>query len=143
MGRAPKKKEQYFIYIEGQKVEVTEEVYRVYYAGRNTEDYQQKRDEKNGLLYFSDMESEDMGSAEGLLVSPEISPERKISSDLLMADIRKTFSEKECEIIEGLYIRGLSMRELARNLSININALEKRRDRLLPKLKKFLQKYLE
>jgi len=143
MGRTPKEKESYYIYCDGRWVECTEEVYRVYYQGKRSAKYQEEKDKKNGKVTFSEIEAERKLNMVDTLADDSIDIERQVSSDLLMQTLKRVFTEKEYEIIEGLYIQGRSLHDLAAELGINVNAVRKRRDRLYPKLKKFLEKYYE
>ena len=133
MGRIPKERSKYIIFIEGTSVEVTREVYRVYYSGNRAERYQAERDQHHGLLRMNELD--------GQLTDADTNVEQAVQSTLLLDAIKSTFTVKEYEIIEGLYLRRLSLRELARELGIHVYAVEKRRDRLYPKLRKFLEKY--
>ena len=133
MGRIPKERSKYIIFIEGTSVEVTREVYRVYYSGNRVERYQAERDQHHGLLRMSELE--------GQLTDADTNVEQAVQSTMLLDAIKSTFTVKEYEIIEGLYLRRLSLRELARELGIHVYVVEKRRDRLYPKLRKFLEKY--
>ena len=133
MSRIPKERSKYIIFIEGTSVEVTREVYRVYYSGNRAERYQAERDQHHGLLRMSELE--------GQLTDADTNVEQAVQSTMLLDAIKSTFTVKEYEIIEGLYLRRLSLRELARELGIHVYAVEKRRDRLYPKLRKFLEKY--
>ena len=133
MGRIPKERSKYIIFIEGTSVEVTREVYRVYYSGNRAERYQAERDQHHGLLRMSELE--------GQLTDADTNVEQAVQSTILLDAIKSTFTVKEYEIIDGLYLRRLSLRELARELGIHVYAAQKRRDRLYPKLRKFLEKY--
>jgi len=133
MGRIPNERSKYIIFIEGTSVEVTREVYRVYYSGNRAERYQVERDQHHGLLRMNELD--------GQLVDADTNVEQTVQSSMLLDAIKSTFTVKEYEIIEGLYLRRLSLRELARELGIHVYAVEKRRDRLYPKLRKFLEEY--
>ena len=58
MGRTPKERSKYIIFIEGTSVEVTREVYRAYYSGNRAERYQAELDQHYGLLHMSEMEDQ-------------------------------------------------------------------------------------
>lgn len=140
MGRNPKIRKIYYIYCDGEMVEVSEEVYRLYYGSKRSELYQHEKESKNKVVYFSDVEHENI---DNMLIDYSVDVERQILSDLLIQTIKREFTKKEFEIIDGLYIQGMSMRELAEKLGISYNAVLKRKNRVYPKIKNFLEKYYE
>lgn len=58
-------------------------------------------------MYFSNIEHENI---DDMLIDYSVDVERQILSDILIQTIKKEFTEKEFEIIDGLYIQGISMR---------------------------------
>jgi len=44
---------EYYLYVNGQKVSVSEDIYKVYWRLQNHEDYLKRVDKKNHLLLFS------------------------------------------------------------------------------------------
>ena len=64
---------QYFITIEGEKVEVSKEVYQVYYQGHNKEDDFAKSDIRNDVFYYSGLDSDEF-SGEDILVDENALP---------------------------------------------------------------------
>ena len=125
------------IFREPNPAQCTEEVYRAYYQERRSAKYQVEKDKKNGKVAFSEIEAERKTSMADTLADDSIDIERQVSSNLLIQTLKRVFTEKEYEIIEGLYRQGRSLRDLDDELGINVNAVRKCQDRLYPKLKKF------
>ena len=45
-------KKEYYLYVNGQKVKVSEQIYKVYWREREHEKYLEQVDRKNHLLFF-------------------------------------------------------------------------------------------
>ena len=49
-------KKEYYLYVGGQKVKVSEDIYKVYWWEREYEKYLEQVDRKNHLLFFSSLD---------------------------------------------------------------------------------------
>ena len=49
-------KKEFYLYVNGQKVKVSEEIYKVYWREREHEKYLEQVDKKNHLLFFSSLD---------------------------------------------------------------------------------------
>lgn len=142
------------IWIDGQPIEVTEEVYEVYTKG----------DRK--MRYFAcDLKTERILLGEDGQVK-QVIPSREDSLDRLMEDcamqfpdiqesvestvLRKmaierlyqaldTLPEKERKLIDALFFEGLTERDAARIFGTSQPAIHKQKNRILRKLKFFLE----
>ena len=47
---------EYYLYVNGQRVEVSEQIYKVYWRGKEHEKYLELLDKKNHLLFFSSLD---------------------------------------------------------------------------------------
>ena len=47
---------EYYLYVNGQRVEVSEQIYKVYWRGKEHEKYLEQVDKKNHLLFFSSLD---------------------------------------------------------------------------------------
>ena len=47
---------EYYLYVNGQKVKVSEQIYKVYWREREHEKYLEQVDKKNHLLFFSSLD---------------------------------------------------------------------------------------
>ena len=53
-----KEKKEFYLYVNGQKVKVSEEIYKVYWREREHEKYLEQVDRKNHLLFFSSLDQD-------------------------------------------------------------------------------------
>ena len=53
-----KMKKEYYLYVGGQKVKVSEDIYKVYWREREHEKYLEQVDRKNHLLFFSSLDQD-------------------------------------------------------------------------------------
>ena len=51
-------KKEYYLYVGGQKVKVSEDIYKVYWRERECEKYLEQVDRKNHLLFFSSLDQD-------------------------------------------------------------------------------------
>ena len=51
-----KEKKEFYLYVNGQKVKVSEEIYKVYWREKEHEKYLEQVDRKNHLLFFSSLD---------------------------------------------------------------------------------------
>lgn len=51
-------KKEYYLYVGGQKVKVSEDIYKVYWREREHEKYLEQVDRKNHLLFFSSLDQD-------------------------------------------------------------------------------------
>ena len=51
-------KKEFYLYVNGQKVKVSEEIYKVYWREREHEKYLEQVDRKNHLLFFSSLDQD-------------------------------------------------------------------------------------
>lgn len=144
-----------YIWLNGQPIEVTEEVYSVYMKG----------DRK--MRYFeADLKTERVVLDESGQVE-RIVPSREDSLDRLMEDNAAQFpdrhdsveetvlrklaidrvqealtylTEKERELISALFFQEMTEREYAQRIGVSQPAVHKQKNRILEKLKKFLEK---
>ena len=53
---------EYYLYVRGQKVKVSEDIYKVYWQEKEHEKYLEQVDKKNHLLFFSSLDHDGDGS---------------------------------------------------------------------------------
>lgn len=136
------------IFIDGKHIEVNEEVYKAYSSMARREVYQEKLladtspisleklAEKNVPidLYLT----EHTPSVEELLIEKEDEEERAALINKLY-DALASLTEQEQALIQAIYFDGISVRECARQNGVTLRAVQKRRDRILTKLKNFFE----
>lgn len=136
------KKRLYFLRVEGQRVPVTEEVYREYYRLGRRERYIEERDAACGKVLYSNMDTADM-LGEETIPDMEAGSVEHIAVDSAMADklrlCLKYLTADERELIEALFYKGYSERGWADISGIPRKTIGDRRARILGKLKKYLE----
>ena len=127
----------FVIRINGELIDVTEEVYRAYYSAGRQERTQLERDVRNRLVHYDAWDTEKSTGAEAI-ASPDRLPEDivvgKMSAEKLKSCLNK-LSEEERELIHALFYSGETLSSLARRLEIPRKTLEGRRDKILRKLR--------
>lgn len=136
------------IFIDGEPVEVNEEVYKAYSSMARREVYQEKLladtspisleklAEKNVPidLYFT----EHAPSVEDLLIEKEDEEECAVLINKLAAAL-SSLAEHERVLVQTLFFDGISAREYGRRCGVSDMAIRKKRDRILKKLKGLLE----
>lgn len=115
------------------------EVYTEYWKLKNRENYLRRQDAKFGLLPFSSFD-EDGHFVENIPdenVDVEKVVQTKMMIDALNSALEK-LTKEERELIERIYYRDESLRYLAKLKNISHQAMVKRKNRILEKLREFL-----
>ena len=131
---------EYYLYVNGQRVKVSEQIYKVYWREKEHEKYLEQVDKKNHLLFFSSLDHD--GNFVDNLADESVDVEKIIETQILIETVRKAVSrlnDEERDIIERLYFNDETLRAVAKTQNISHPALIKRRDKILEKLKKFIE----
>ena len=131
---------EYYLYVGGRKIKVSEQIYKVYWQEREHEKYLEQVDKKNHLLFFSFLNQ--YGNFEDNLEDKNVDVEKVVATQIMIEALRNAMSklnEEEREIIERLYFNDETLRAVAKTQNISHPALIKRRDKILEKLKKFIE----
>ncbi len=131
---------EYFIFIEGIKVIVSEEIYKAYWKETNKENYLRQLDRKNQLFCFSDFDHD--GNFVSNLVDTSVDVEKIVEAKMRIESLNKalmSLNEEEREIINALYFRDESTRTVASNVGLHQTSLLRKRNRILKKFKEFLE----
>lgn len=137
-----KSKDEFHLRVGRQLVKVSREVYTAYYQLRNHAIYVERKDKGKGKVLFSDL---DTTATVGEALLPALGAVNV--EDLAIANIRKAelrqslamLPKKDQALIEALFYDGLSEREYAEVLGISQSAVNKRKHRILRKMKKLLR----
>ena len=130
----------YYLFVNGKKIEVSEEIYKVYWQEKNHENYLKQIDKKNHLLLFSSLDQD--GHFEGNVVDDKCDLNKVIQTQIMIEAVRDAVSkltDEEKEIIQRLYYDDETLRMLAKDKKISHPAMIKRRDKILSKLKDLLK----
>lgn len=132
----------YYLYVRGRKVKVSEEIYKVYWREREHEKYLQQVDRKNHLLFFSQLDHD--GHFVDNIADESVDVEKIVETQMMIEALRDAISklnDEERDIIERLYFNDETLRSVAKLKSITHPALIKRRNKILEKLKKFIEEF--
>ena len=133
-------KKEFYLYVNGQKVKVSEEIYKVYWREREHEKYLEQVDRKNHLLFFSSLDHD--GHYVDHIVDESVDVAKIVETQMMIESLRYAISklnDEERDIIERLYFNDETLRSVAKLKSITHPALIKRRNKILEKLKKFIE----
>ena len=131
----------YQIRVQNELVPVTEEVYLTYYRMRRRELHLQEKDAKHGVFFYSSLDTEKTNGEDAIpdLISPRV--EDKVVDQLMAERLHeciKQLSEKEQEIINGLFFQKKSESMMAAEIGISQQLVNYRKQKILNKLKKLL-----
>lgn len=132
----------YFLPLHGMLMEVTEEEYKSYYKDKRRQKYIDERSHENGDVSYDALDSSDM-LGESVLVDIETNVEEQVTNKIIFEQLHNAFlllSEEEKEVITAIFKNNLTERELAKKKGVYHNAIHKQKNRILEKLKKFLNK---
>lgn len=146
-------RDKYYIYIGKEAIEVSKEVYEVYYKGERKERYfsvdlkteRNKVDKKSGrriIIPSREDSYERLVVLDKQFASDDKSVEdRAIKTILLnqLHEILETLSLEECQLIYELFYIQRTERELCTMMGIGKTTLHKRKEKLLAKLRKILE----
>ena len=135
-----KDKREYFIYVKGKAVPVSEEVYKAYWKITEHEKYLQRKDWKYDVIPFSAMDYD--GHFVDNITDERIDIEKIIEVKMQIEELNKalaTLTKKERELIEAIFYKEESLRAIGKKEKVSYQAIGKRRDKVLEKLRKLLE----
>ena len=139
MARQKASRENYYIRIDRELVEVTPEVYHAYYGSARQERYQEEKQQKNGVSVFSSLGDDDMDITEILPSSNDVAYEVEKKAEyknLYSALNALTYEEKA--LIAQIYIFEIPVTDIARSRGVNESTVRRQKGRILKKLRKIL-----
>lgn len=131
----------YLITVDGNDVEVEESLYRVYTKMERRERYLAEVESDmcvslEGLAADEDTIPYLLDNPESILIAAETELEQTAMLRLL-PEAMEQLTESELELIQALYFKNVPVREYARQKGVRLFVIQKRRDRILAKLKKY------
>mgnify|MGYP000851326713 CR=1 FL=1 len=136
------KEKEYFLFVDGKKVIVDKEVYLTYQRELNKERYLYRRDRDSNCLFFSSFDYD--GNFVDNLVDTRVDVEKIVETKEMIDELNKALARltpAERDLIDSLFYRDESLREVAKKLGITAPAVMKRRNKILEKLKEFLNDF--
>ena len=139
----------YYLYIDGQAVPVSEQVYRAYHHYARKEEYftydlkteKFSCDQETQTAHFTPSREdsyERLLAANHQFASAGSSPEEEAVSSLWLADLMRGLSPEERDIITQLYILDKSERQACVALHLALSTFHNRKNALLEKLRNLL-----
>lgn len=135
---------EYYLYVNGQRVKVSEQIYKVYWREKEHEKYLEQVDKKNHLLFFSSLDHD--GNFVDNLADESVDVEKIIETQILIATVRKAISrlnDEERDIIERLYFNDETLSSVARSKKVSYQAIQWRKNNILKKLKVLLKEFIK
>ena len=127
---------EYYLYVNGQRVKVSEQIYKVYWREKEHEKYLEQVDKKNHLLFFSSLDHD--GNFVDNLADESVDVKKIIETQILIETVRKAMSglnDEERDIIERLYFNDETLSSVARSKKVSYQAIQWRKNNILKKLK--------
>lgn len=139
----------YYLYIDGQAVPVSEQVYRTYHHYERKEEYftydlkteKFSCDQEAQTTAFAPSREdsyERLLEASRQFASADPSPEEEAVSSLWLENLMRALSPEEREIIRQLYILDRTEREASATLRLALSTFHRRKKALLEKLRNLL-----
>ena len=95
---------EYYLYVRGQKVKVSEDIYKVYWREKEHEKYLEQVDRKNHLLFFSSLDHD--GNFVDNIADESVDVAKIVETQMMIEAVRNAISklnDEERDIIERLY----------------------------------------
>lgn len=134
---------EYYLYVNGQRVKVSEQIYKVYWREKEHEKYLEQVDKKNHLLFFSSLDHD--GHFVESIVDESVDVEKIVETQMMIEAVRNAISRlnaEEKEIIERLYFNDETLLSIATEKKVSYQAIQWRKNNILKKLKKLLEELL-
>lgn len=134
-------KSKYYISIHGMLMEVDEDTYREFYKTKRRQKYLEERSAKNGDFSYDMLTTNDF-NGEDILVD-EMADTCEMAANRIMLDrlrqVLLLLTEKERRLVLEIFYEERSERELAEKYGISQAAIHKRKDRILEKLRRWIE----
>ena len=131
---------EYYLYVKGKAVPVSEEVYKAYWKITEHEKYLIKKDWKNNVTPFSALDYD--GHFVDNIIDEKIDLEKIVEVKMQIEELNKalaTLTKEERDLIEAIFFREESLKSIGEKEKVTHQAIGKRRDRILEKLRKILE----
>jgi len=131
-----------FLPLHGMLMEVTEETYKEYYRDKRRQKYIDERSRLNGDVSYNALDTDET-LGEDVFADTKTDVEAEVITKMTVAELRKAFlllSPDELELIKILFIDGVTERKASEMYGVSQVAIHKKKNRILVKLKDFLEK---
>ena len=117
-------KKEYFLYVKGKAVPVSEEVYNAYWKITEHEKYLQRKDWKYSVILFSSFDHD--GHFIDNIVDESVDVEKIVETQMMIEAVRNAISklnDEERDIIERLYFNDETLSSIARGKKVSYQAI--------------------
>jgi RNA polymerase sigma factor (sigma-70 family) len=128
----------YYITLQdGSKVSVTKEVYKAYYEQVRRDEYYERMKKKRHQSYDELAESGHPAEEQLFVPPPSVEEiaEREMTLEILLSALDK-LSADEHSLVEDLYFQQKSETECAKDTGVSRRTLDRRREKILAKIRK-------
>ena len=135
---------EYYLYIGGRKVKVSEDIYKVYWREKEHEKYLEQVDRKNHLFLFSSLDHD--GHFEENIIDESVDVEKIVETQMMIEAVRNAISRlnvEERDIIERLYFNDETLSSIAKRKKVSYQAIQWRKNKSLQKLKLLLEEFFK
>ena len=133
-------KKDYYLYVKGKAVKVSEEVYKAYWKITEHEKYLQRKDWKYGVTPFSTLDND--GHFVDNVIDEKIDLEKIVEVKMQIEELYRalnTLTKEERELMEAIFYREESLRSIGKKEKVSYQTIGKRRDKILEKLREILK----
>lgn len=134
-------KEKYMIKIQGELIEVTEDVYYAYFRMDRQERWQEEKKQDHDVLSYDALDNGETVGAEAIqdMNSPGME-ELVIANELKerLHNIVAALPKPERELIQAIYFEDIPVSDYAKRVGLSHRGINKQRKRILSKLKMLL-----
>ena len=113
-------KKEYYIYVRGKAVPVSEEVYKTYWKITEHEKYLQRKDRKHNVIPFSALDYD--GHFVDNIIDERINLEKIVEVKMQIEKLNKalaTLTKAERELMEAIFYREESLRSISRKEKVS------------------------
>lgn len=144
----------FYLYISGKRIKVTEEVYREYYRAKDKEHYFMERLKKGHTIIDPDTKErrvvpgreksyEQLIEQDWQFMASETSVEDDAVKAVLLEKLQNvlhSLSDNEMALVEELFYLEKTEREAAKRFKVSQNTIHYRKNKVLDKLRKLMEK---
>ncbi|EHL16071.1 hypothetical protein HMPREF9629_01496 [Peptoanaerobacter stomatis] len=119
-------KKEYYLYVKGKAVPVSEEVYKAYWKITEHEKYLQRKDWKHNVLSFSALDHD--GHFVDNIIDEKIDLEKIVEVKMQIEELHRalnTLTREERELMEAIFYREESLRSISRKEKVSYQAIGK------------------
>ncbi|MEW4353549.1 sigma-70 family RNA polymerase sigma factor [Streptococcus pneumoniae] len=129
----------YFIYVKGQKIPISKEIYKEYWRITNREKYLDRLERKYHVRPFSDYDEIQLAD---FMVDSQMDIEKIMETRELLQLLYEallTLNTEEFQIVNDLFFKDKTLNDVSKSRNVSISTIARRRDKILKYLKKLLQ----